>query len=93
MRKDNNVEKPVHLLILIDFLGLIVLVIEFIYFTVSAIKYKGFHHSKTALVWTSNLTYLIVFIVLISLRSILCLRAEIYSFAHYDTFINIKHNI
>ena len=43
--------------------------------------------------WTSNLTYLIVFIVLICLRSIFCMRAESYRVAHYATFVHIKHNL
>jgi len=38
MKKDKNIEKPIVFLMLIDMLALITLVIEFIYFTVTAFE-------------------------------------------------------
>ena len=43
--------------------------------------------------WNTNLTFLIVFVILIITKTCITVRSEIYRINHYSTFVHIKHNI
>lgn len=43
--------------------------------------------------WYSNLSFLLVFIIILIIRCCVTVRSEIYRITHYSTFVHIKHNI